>query len=227
MQLPPILARPAFQFFYPRLRKRLGSPIPPTKRKITLPEPARREAFDSLVDDILAGSPGVEIRYGLPYPKPEFLAYVCDWGGLVLHGSPRKDLQTLEPIRLSGDNNEFGNRQQIFASPDAFWAMWFAILDKTKFNWTRNGCLRQGRGPGRLKYYHFELPLNNRENNPFADGMIYFCRAEDFPDKRPDRLLDWFDAEVEEWGSTKPVAPLARMAVTPQDFPYLNMVQFC
>ena len=91
---------------------------------------------------------------------------------------------------------------------------------------TRNGSVRVGRGNRRIKYYHFELPKSNKENNPFTEGMIYITRIEDFPDKRPFPILDWFDAEIEEWGSTHPVSPLARIRVCPQDFPYLDKVQF-
>ena len=116
-------------------------------------------------------------------------------------------------------------RRQIFASPDAIWAMRFAILDKGKFNLTRNGSVRVGHGNRRIKCYHFELPKSNRENNPFTEGMLYITRPQDFPDKRPFPILNWFDAEIEEWGSTQPVSPLARIRVSPQDFPYLNKVQ--
>ena len=143
-----------------------------------------------------------------------------------MHGSPLHDLDMLKPIRKSGDNNEFGNRQQIFGSPDAMWAMWFAILDKSKYNQTRNGCVRVGLGSGRIKYYHFELPKTNRENKPFAEGTLYVTRPSDFPDKRPFPLLDYLNAEVEEWGSVKPVSPLARIRVTPEEFPFLEQVQF-
>ena len=34
------------------------------------------------------------------------------------------------------------------------------------------------------------------------------------------------DAEIEEWGSTQPVTPLAKLRVSPRDFPYLDKVQF-
>jgi hypothetical protein len=115
-----------------------------------------------------------------------------------MHGSPLHDLDTLQPIRKSNDITEFGNRQQIFASPDAMWAMWFAILDKSKYNFTRNRCVRVGLGPQRVKYYHFELPKSRREDQPFTEGMIYITRAEDFPDKRPFPMLDHFHAEIEE-----------------------------
>jgi hypothetical protein len=56
--------------------------------------------------------------------------------------------------------------------------------------------------------------------------MIYICHAEDFPDKRPFPILNWLNGEVEEWGSTKPVKPLAKLPISPSDFPYLNQVQF-
>ncbi len=227
MPLPNFLARPLFEVLY-RLSRYQESGRTPLIRRVVAPVDATRQrAFDALLETALAGSPSAFIRYDLPYPKTEFLTYACDWRGFVAHGSPLGDLATLEPVRKSSDTSEFGNRQQIFASPDALWAMWFAILDKDKVRQTRNGCVRQGSGPSRVKYYHFELPVVNREAPPFVPGTIYLARAADFPDKRPFALLDWFNAEIEEWGSTTPVIPLARLAVSPQDFPYLDRVRFC
>lgn len=104
--------------------------------------------------------------------------------------------------------------------------MWFAILDKSKYNLTRNGCVRVGSGYQRVKYYHFKLPKENKENHPFSEGMIYIAHAQDFPDKRPYSILDWSEGEIEGWGSTQPVTPLARIRVAPHDFPYLDQVQF-
>lgn len=226
MPLPDFLAKPTFHIVYEILRKKRGTPNPPMIRKVQLPTDAERLAFDRLIDSALQNGSNTQIVYDLPYLKADFLHYLCDWRGFVVHGSPMHDLEMLEPIRKSGDNNEFGNRQQIFCSPDAAWAMWFAILDKSKYNMTRNGCLRVGAGDKRVKYYHFELPKKTEEDKPFTDGMIYICRAEDFPDKRPFPTLDWINAEVEEWGSTKPVKPLAKISVSPGDFPYLGQVQF-
>ena len=102
----------------------------------------------------------------------------------------------------------------------------FAILDKSKYNLTRNGSVRVGRGPGRVKYYHFELPKINEENRPYTEGMMYIARAQEFTDKRAYPVLDWFDGEIEEWGSPQPVTPLARLRVSPRDFPYLDQVEF-
>lgn len=226
MRLPGFIAKPVFRVLYPILRRRQGATAPPIIRKVTPVDAARKQAFDIVLDTALVGNPRLPMKYNLPYPKAEFLNYVCDWRGFVVHGSPMHDLETLQPIRKSSDKSEFGNRQQIFCSPDAIWAMWFAILDKAKYNLTRNGCVRVGSGHRRVKYYHFELPRTNKENSPFTEGMLYIARASEFPDKRPYPILDWFDGEIEEWGSTQPVTPLARLRVMPHDFPYLGRVQF-
>lgn len=226
MRLPGFLAKPIFHGIYTYLRRKEGASIPPIRRKVTPVDAARQQAFDNLLDTALASNSSIPIHYNLPYPKAEFLNYVCDWREFVVHGSPSDNLETLHPVRKGSDNNEFGNRQQIFCSPDAMWAMWFAILDKSKFKQTRNGCVRVGNGLQRVKYYHFELPKVNKEDHPFAEGMLYIARAQDFPDKRPYPILDWFDGEIEEWGSTQPITPLARIRVSPRDFPYLDQVQF-
>ena len=226
MILPDFLAKPIFHLVYTSMRKRYGTPHPPMQRKVEMPPDEKRLAFDGLIDSALQSGPNSEIVYNLPYPKVDFLHYQCDWRGFVVHGSPLRDLTTLEPIRKSSDLGEFGNRQQIFCSPDAAWAMWFAILNKEKYSKTRNGCVRVGVGGKRIKYYHFELPKKNAEDKPFADGMIYICRAEDFPDKRPEPMLTFLNGEIEEWGSTKPVTPLAKLPVSPNDFPYLEQVEF-
>lgn len=224
MQLPSFLARPIFQFIYGINRR--ASPIPPIKRVVRPLSLDKQIAFNQLLDSTLLQGPNSLIDYKLPYPKVDFLNYVCDWRGLVAHGSPLKDLSTLEPVRLTRDSSEFGNRRQIFCSPDGTWALWFAILDKSKINVTENGCVRLGHGSGRFKFYHFDLPIGNKKEPPFTDGMVYIAKASDFPEHRPYPLLDWFDAEIEEWGSADPVIPLARLPVIPLDFPYLDKVQF-
>jgi hypothetical protein len=218
------ITRPLFNFVYKIERRH--SPIPPIRRVVQPPSVVQRLAFDRLLDSTLALGPNSLIDYQLPYQKVDFLNYICDWRGYVAHGSPLKDFTMLEPVRLTKDSSEFGNRRQIFCSPDGIWALWFAILDKSKIHITENGCVRVGRGPGRIKYYHFDLPAENKSDPPFTDGMIYIANASDFPEHHPYPLLTWFDAEIEEWGSADQVTPLAKLPVMPEDFPYLDKVQF-
>ncbi len=224
MRLPSFIARPLFNLLY-RIDRR-ASPIPPIRRVVQPFSPEEQTAFDKLLDSALSAGPNSPIDYRLPYPRLDFLNYICDWRGYVAHGSILPDLTLLQPLRYGRDDNEFGNRQQIFCSPDAIWAMWFAILDKKNVRVTENGCVRVGSRPSRLKFYHFDLPAECKDNPPFVNGMMYIANAADFPARRAYPMLAWFDAEIEEWGSAKPLAPLAKLPVKPSDFPYLDKVQF-
>jgi len=224
MHLPSFIAQPLFYLLY-RIERR-ASPIPPIRRVMQSFSPDEQSAFDDLFASTMRLGSNSLIDYQLAYPKVDFLNYLCDWRGYVAHGSPLKDLAVLQPLRLTKDSSEFGNRQQIFCSPDAIWALWFAILDKTKLHVTENGCVRVGSGQRRVKYYHFDLPAGCKSPPPFTEGMVYIANAKEFPEHRHYPMLDWLDAEIEEWGSANPVTPLAKLPVKPEDFPYLDKVQF-
>lgn len=226
MPLPDRIAIPGFHALYRLFQIFRGKKFKLIQRTLHPVDEKQRLAFDHLFDSALQSGPNTLIDYHLPYPKSDFLNYLCDQRGYVAHGSILPDLATLEPIRKSKDFFEFGNRQQIFASPDALWAMWFAILNKDRISLTNNGCIRTGSGARRVKYYFFGLPHNTQADLPFTDGTVYITKAEDFPDKRLIPLLYHLNAEIEEWGSTTPVIPLARLPVAPTDFPYLDQVQF-
>jgi hypothetical protein len=226
MPLPESLSKPIFYLIYNLIRLGNGFRTPMLRRKVQPLAEEKRAAFDKIIDTAIKHGSDLPIQYDLPYPKVDFLNYLCDWRGLVAHGSPMHELKTIEPIRKSRDNNEFGNRTQIFCSPDAIWAMWFAILDKDKFTLTNNACIRIGLGERREKYYHFALPRNKKEDAPFTEGMIYICRAESFPSRRVIPILQFLGGEVEEWGSEQPVQPLAKITIAPSDFPFLNQVQY-
>src|SRR5919109_679578 len=142
MPLPRWIANPIFQVLYFINRRLEGGMVTPIRRAVMPVNKAQHIAFDQLFDSTLQRGPNTLIDYNLTYPRSAFLNYLCDWRGFVMHGSPLHDLDTLQPIRKSQDKSEFGNREQIFASPDAMWAMWFAILDKSKYPLTRNGCVR-------------------------------------------------------------------------------------
>ena len=132
----------------------------------------------------------------------------------------------LQPVRLTQDSSEFGNRQQIFCSPDGVWALWFAVLDKSGIHVTENGCVRLGHGPGQIKFYHFDLPAENKENPPFTDGMVYIAHAEDFPEHRPYPLLDRFDAEIEGVGQLNSGDSAGEAACQATGFSIPGKVQF-
>jgi hypothetical protein len=227
IHLPAFIALPLFRRIYPSVRKSEGSPVPPLRRRIAAVDPKIAYEFNRIFNAGLLLQAKRPIEYDLPHPKIDFLNYLCDWRGLVAHGTNLPDLEVLQPVRYSTDSSEFGNRQQIFCSPDAIWAMWFAILDKNKYRTTRNGCVGIGGDSRREKYYHFELPRDLKDQFPFSSGTLYLARAEDFPSRHRIPALNFFGGDYEEWGSTEPVTPLAKIQVEPQDFPYLDQVQYC
>lgn len=153
----------------------------------------------------------------LPLPKWRFLAYLCDHKGLLAHGSDRTDLTELIPVaKQRGDLTEFGNATQIFATPDALWAMWFALLNRNmKYGGTANGCTRHEDEDGRVyKTYWFSVAHENiTEDQPLTDGMVYLVRPDSFLDKNG-----------EEWGSKVTVAPIAKLSVSPDDWPLANAI---
>ncbi len=165
------------------MNRKMGSRVPPVRRKKALPEPVRRAAFDRLWQQTLAGAPNPLIDYNLPFPRMEFLNYLCDHLGLAAHGSQLPDLQMLKPVRNSSDATEFGNRQQIFATADAIYAAWFAVWDRPKTQGTHNACMRIGPAAGqwvRLYYFHL-INVEAGCTFPYTSGTIYLARGEDFP----------------------------------------------
>jgi hypothetical protein len=157
-------------------------------------------------------NPSCRLIEDLPLPKWQFLTFLCDHLGLLAHGSDRTDLEALVPVaKQRGDLSEFGNATQIFATPDALWAMWFALLNRNmKFGGTANNCTRHLDENGRVfKTYWFSVARENlTDGRPLANGMIYLVH--------PDRFLD---KNGEEWGARETVTPIAKLAVSPDDWP--------
>ena len=109
--LPALIAQPLFHLVYRIVRR--SAPIPPIRRVVRPYPKEMQAAFDDLLESALKQAPNHQIEYDLPYPKADFLNYACDWRGLVAHGSILTDLDVLEPVRLTKDIHEFGNRDHI------------------------------------------------------------------------------------------------------------------
>jgi hypothetical protein len=126
----------------------------------------------------------------------------------------------LDPIRLSRDTTEFGDQQAVFATSDPVWAIYFAVLQRHRPFGTRNGSLGLAGAGVYPRWYHFSIqrPLDLAAR--FGPGSIYILPRGPFSLEPP--LRGVFDTA--QWVSPKPVEPLARIDVTPDDFPLLDMV---
>ena len=151
-----------------------------------------------------------------------WLSALSDCGLYMFHGSQRGDIQKLLPDRESSDINEFSNRQQVFATPDIFWAIWFAVLDRNQIRGTANSCFVDRLN--RRSAYDFAIDSAAYKKNPapLNQGWIYILDPKSFTSANTN--VGDLGLPLAEYGSAVPVVPLAKVQVYPDDFPYSNTI---
>jgi len=160
------------------------------------------------------------IEYQLPYSKQEFLRYLVEKHDVVLHGSGNGAIDVFEP---TSQTDYFGRvRKAVFAASDGIWPMFFAILDRSRYHGSlRNACYWDVDATGeRQKVYAFSINATFLGRQPWREGTIYVLPRATF-----ERVVDDAGSPSEEWLSTQEVTPLARLAVSPSDFPFLKDVE--
>jgi hypothetical protein len=184
---------------------------------------ATQAAFDRLYDD--AAHSGGLIHYRLPQPRWQFLAHIADTRDVLVHGSGNPDIAMFEP-RKPDDVNAFGDQMAVYAASDALWAMYFAILDRRNHRMSMINSAARFETPEGLSepYYFFSISRAAREANAFVPGTIYFLPRATFV-QEPARGLAGRRLHVAHWASLEAVAPLAKIAVRPEDFPLLDKIR--
>ena len=185
-------------------------------------DPEAIEAFDALYDAAVATGPEAPIDYTLPWPRWQFIAHVSDTRGVVVHGSQNTAIELFEP-RQSNDAHPFGDRAAVFGSTDGLWSMYYAILDRATFPMLLlNAAVRLEGEDGELgePLYFFSISDKALAQRPYAPGMIYFLPADGFESMAP-IMAGQTRVHGAQNASLSPVRPLARIAVDPEDFPFL------
>ncbi|MBI5156712.1 MAG: hypothetical protein HZA58_01720 [Acidimicrobiia bacterium] len=187
-------------------------------------ESGHEASFDSLFARSLAQGPNPLIHYDLPVPKWQFLCHLADHTGLALHGSGDAAITEFEP-RQANDLSEFGNRKAVYAASDGLWAMFFAVVDRTGVVVT-NACIRLVDPAGRTgePRYFFAVSRDALARRPWRSGTVYLLPKEGFVGQDPMRFGDHL-VSIAQLASVDAVAPLARVTVTPEDFPFLADVR--
>jgi hypothetical protein len=178
--------------------------------------------FDRLFARIRAAGTRTKIDYGLTAPKWQFLCYLADQHGVVLHGTGDPDIRVFEP-RASSDLTEFGAQTAVYAAGDGLWAMFFAIVDRTRFSMTTsNACVRLVDEAGRASepQYVFAISQSALAQQPWRNGAVYLLPAETFVNQ-PSLQFGPYEVRVPQLASLAPVTPWARLEVAPEDFPFL------
>jgi hypothetical protein len=150
--------------------------------------------------------------------KLDFLSFLGDEKQVLFHGSNQDEVDLLQPVDQENYRGE--QVQAVFASRDPIWAMFFAVLDRERYH----GSLRNGSfivsGPGRepVRYYFFSINQQMFEIHPWRPGTVYVLPSKPFSQTSTGVV------RFDEWTSNKPVTPLARVAVSPEDFPFIYQV---
>jgi hypothetical protein len=186
---------------------------------------ATRAAFDALIPTAPdpAGCP--TIQYDLPAPKWLFLCYAAEQHNVALHGSGNPDIAMFEP-RQSNDLNEFGNQKAVYAASDGIWAMFFAIVDRERVASITNACVRlvEQSGLTHGPYYVFSVSRSALPARPWRTGTVYLLPRTTFVNQEP-MPFGTSQVHIAQLASLTAVQPLARLTVTPADFPFLAEIR--
>jgi hypothetical protein len=182
--------------------------------------------FEELLNTTMGRSDCPLIHYDLPSPKWQFLSYLAETHEIALHGSGDPDIVLFEP-RQSNDLGEFGNQKAVYAASDGIWAMFFAIVDREHHPMSvSNACIRlvDETGLSHGPYYVFSVSQAMLPLQPWRTGTIYFLPRRSFI-SQPPMVFGTSKVHIAQLASFEPVLPLAKLTVTPGDFPFLGQIR--
>ena len=182
-------------------------------------------AFDELLNTTLSMGGCPTIEFTLPRPKWQFLCRLADHHDIALHGSGDPNIVLFEP-RQSNDLTEFGNQKAIYAASDGLWAMFFAIVDRERVMSITNACVRLADEAGKIHgpYYVFSVSQSALPNQPWRTGTVYLLPRSTFT-LQPPITFGPNEVHIAQLASLMPVQPLAKLMVTPEDFPFLMQIR--
>jgi hypothetical protein len=187
------------------------------------PDRATLAAYRSLLEQARrAGGAVLQPPDGLDLG--DWLIWLTEREELLFHGSDNGELEVLQPRRESwemSDEGGRGNLAEVYATDDALWALWFAILDREAVRGSfRSASEDFGPAGTAVRVRFFSLDQRVLPRRPFSAGWLYLLPRDGF------RHLPIMPGgpPSHEWGSPAPVVPLARLPVDPGDVPYLGQV---
>jgi hypothetical protein len=189
-------------------------------------DPATIAAYEALWAHITTAREPAELPYALSTPRWQFLSYLADRKPVLLHGSGNPDIAAFEP-RQPADFIAFGNRAAVYAASDGIWPIYYAILDRDQYPMSlTNACIRVATPTGELgePFYFFSISQTALQHHPWRTGMVYILPRTTFEPHPPIQSGN-SSIHVMQWASPTPVAPLAKLRVTPADFPFLDQIR--
>ena len=104
----------------------------------------------------------------------KFLCGVADRRRIAFHGTGDSGIESFEP-RRPVDLAPFGDQEAVFATSDPIWAMFYAIVDRGRYEITlNNGCIllldSRGNPVGAPRYY-FSISRDALQEQPWRDWI--------------------------------------------------------
>jgi hypothetical protein len=156
----------------------------------------------------------------------QFLCGLADRRDIAFHGTGDPNIASFEP-RKPIDFAVFGDQKAVFATSDPIWAMFYAIVDRDRFQLTlNNGCilLTDAEGSPGLPHYYFSITRSALHRRPWRTGYLYFLPTESFVEQ-PAGPYAGGVARVPQLASPVAVTPFARLQVAANDFPFLAQIR--
>jgi hypothetical protein len=164
----------------------------------------------------------------LSIPKWVFLCWLTEEKEVLLHGSGSPDTQLFEPRAPDAKNdNDFSQQTAVFASSEGIWPMFYAVLDRDNFHPRfLNSAVRFKLVDSWSKTrYFFSVNDVVFEQTPWRDGVVYVLPKDGFVLEPPNKVAGEFTVQDPHWANLGAVKPLAKLKVTPEDFPFLQQVR--
>ena len=186
---------------------------------------ATRLACDQVLAAMVAQGPEQPFAYTLDIPKWQFLCYIADRHHLALHGSGNREIDCFEP-RQPVDLDEFGAQKAVYAAADGIWPIYFAIVDRTKSPSIMNACILLEQADGTLSkaHYFFSISQQAVDRQPYQNGVVYLLPSDTFV-RQPIKQVGSWRVYIAQLASAEAVTPLAKLEVTPEDFPFLAQMR--
>ena len=178
-------------------------------------------AFENLFKQTVTTGQGTEIDYDLEYPKHEFLRFLVEFKGLLMHGSNIGDIDAMSPVRFSTDAGAPGNVSGVYADKDHIRPMFFAIVNRKRCFGLTNGFVDRKEDGSfahdeevgvHSRFYFLSIDHKGLKRDPWCDGTVYVLP--------PDSFRYWGG----QYTSRVAIKPLMKISVHPNDHPLLHEI---
>ena len=197
------------------------------KRPSMTSDESAKTAFTELLMAALSADGCTTIEVPPPWPKWQFLCHIADNYDIAFHGSGNPDIAIFEPRKADDLLSAFGNQKAVYAASDGIWPIFYAIVDRDKFAMSiNNACIQLEDAQGTLHepHYVFSVDQSFLARQPWRTGVVYLLPRTTFTPQTPTQL-GATTVHIAQLASLEPVRPLAKLTVTPGDFPFLAQIR--